>query len=191
MSQAIGLKVAPFEGYGSRKSYFFGDPILPISLVDKFDDETFFFGMINLKEIASLDTEGKLPHEGFLYLFLHLLDSFEDECPSHFAPVFFYSKVEPTHVVDDFNEVFLETFPNIGTPKGMAFSAVPEDAMGTKLLGVPYDWNYENKPKELLLTISHLDEELDFCAYIDGLSYVFFGPKENPFGGATMFLERS
>ena len=68
---AIGIKIK--KAYGDHDpgaSKFFGAPTVPEKWLDMFSDDVIFFAQIRLSDIAKLDTENKLPHTGYLYLFL-------------------------------------------------------------------------------------------------------------------------
>ena len=187
MKKAIGISVQPYEQDGILHSHFFGAPALPEAWLGDFDIDTLFLAMFNLEEVRPFDKENRLPASGYLYIFIDI-----SQTQYHMRPIVRYSKQTPTHIVDDFNNYLsLETNQKLNKPLGMSFVSINEDAGGHKLLGVPYDWNYETKPKELLLTISHLDDELGFFNALDGFSYIFFGPKENEFDEATLFSEIS
>ena len=70
MKKAIGLRFVPYDEKKHLKSHFLGAPAAIPTMQDEFDDGVFFLGMIHLPEIAALDKENKLPHEGYLYFFL-------------------------------------------------------------------------------------------------------------------------
>lgn len=188
MKKAIGLRFVPYDEKKHLKSHFLGAPAAIPAMRDKFDDGVFFLGMIHLPEIAALDKENKLPHEGYLYFFL---DS--SGTTRRMTPIVRYVKEEPSIVIEDFNlSPKLKGIHGIERPHGIEFEEVDEDYDGCKLLGVPCDWNYPNPPKDpLLLSISHFDEELDFCPELDGYTYIFFGPKGKEFDEAYGFYEYS
>ena len=66
----ITVKKAP-EPYDLGASKFFGTPTVPLAWDGDFCDDEIFFCQIKLSDIAELDTENKLPHTGYLYIFLH------------------------------------------------------------------------------------------------------------------------
>ncbi|MBQ7250960.1 MAG: hypothetical protein IJS37_06435 [Bacilli bacterium] len=184
MKKAIGLRFVPFEEAKHAKNFFLGAPRLPKELVDEFDDTVMFLGMIHLPDIAALDKENKLPHEGYLYFFLDTANS-----SRHLIPIVRHVTEEPEVIVDDYNLIpEAEFFPNLDKPRGVEFVEVDEDDEGCKLLGVPCDWNYQDAPKDpLLLQISHMDEDLNFLSYLDGFTYIFFG--KDGLDGAYAFYE--
>ncbi len=184
MSKAIGLRFVPYDEKKHLKNHFLGKPTLNPSLKEEFPLEVFFLGMVDLREIADLDKENKLPHEGYLYFFLDTSRDYRQ-----LQPIVRYTKEEPTIIVDDYNDLLsLEEYKGISVPHGVEYYEVEEDAEGCKLLGVPCDWNYQAKPKELLLTIDHMDEELNLLPFLDGFTYIFFG-KENRFEDVSVFHE--
>ncbi|MBO4541308.1 MAG: hypothetical protein J5736_04960 [Bacilli bacterium] len=188
MKKAIGLRFVPYDESKHIKSHFLGAPLAIPSMQGEFADQVFFLGMIHLPEIATLDHDNLLPHEGYLYFFL---DS--STTTRHMKPIVRYVKEEPTLIIDDFNSrPALKDIWGIQKAHGIEFEEVDVDSDGCKLLGVPCDWNYQDPPKSpLLLSISHYDEELDFCPELDGYTYIFFGPKGKEFEEAYGFYEYS
>lgn len=188
MKKAIGLKFVPYDPNKHQRSHFLGAPIATDALVDEFGDEVLFLGMIHLPDIAELDKDNVLPHEGYLYFFLDT-----SMTTRHLNPIVRYTKEEPTAVYDDYNDILaLEEYKGANIAKGIEFVEVDENDKGCKLLGVPYDWNYQAPPQNpLLLQISHFDEHLDFLPELDGFTYIFFGPKGHEFDGAYGFYEYS
>ena len=70
---AIGIKIKKADGnHDPCTSKFFGAPVLPDGWPEMFSEDIIFFGQIRLSDIAELDTENKLPHTGYLYLFLDI-----------------------------------------------------------------------------------------------------------------------
>ena len=68
---AIGIRINKADGkhdFGASK--FFGAPGMPAEWQERFSEDVIFFGQIRLSDIAEFDTENKLPHTGYLYLFL-------------------------------------------------------------------------------------------------------------------------
>ena len=75
MGKAIKItaKKAP-EPYDLGASKFFGTPTVPLAWDGDFYEDEIFFCQIKLSDIAHLDTENRLPHTGYLYIFLHTED---------------------------------------------------------------------------------------------------------------------
>ncbi|MCR4561763.1 MAG: DUF1963 domain-containing protein [Bacilli bacterium] len=185
MSKAIGLRFVPYDETKHIKCHFFGNPVLPKDINPNFDDSVMFLGMIDLKEIGYLHDGDMLPLDGYLYFFLDTSGS----CYK-LKPILLYSKNEPTVVIDDFNLGLDEgQYKGISIPRGIEFYEVEENADCCKLLGTPYDWNYEEEPKPLLLSLNHFDEGLNFLSFIDGYTYIFFGEKGKELSEATLFGE--
>ena len=186
MGKAIGIKVKRAEGrYDPGASKFFGTPTVPANYVESFEDDEIFFCQIRLSDIAALDTENKLPHTGYLYIFLHT-----DGGDYNLEADVRYFDGEPELAVDDFNAV-VDGFENFTEAYPMEFSEVDEGEACTRLLGIPSDWNYENEPSKLLLQFDPLDSEMKFLDHLDGFLYFFFGKDENDLEGATLVEEYS
>lgn len=186
MSKAIRISVkkAP-QDYDLGASKFFGTPTIPLAWQEDFWDDEIFFCQIRLSDIAALDTENKLPHTGYLYIFLHT-----DGGDYNLEADVRYFEGEPELAVDDFNAV-VDGFENFTEAYLMEFSEVDEGEACTRLLGIPSDWNYENEPSKLLLQFDPLDSEMEFLDHLDGFLYFFFGKDENDLEGATLVEEYS
>ena len=182
---AIKLKIKKNEGkHDLGVSKFFGRPTLPAEWND-FGDTTIFLLQINLEEIKDLDKENKLPHEGYLYFFLDVEDEYAVTCDVR------YYKGIPTVVMDDFNSI-VPGYEQYNDEILVEFEEAEDDATGTKLLGVPADWNYQDEPRKLLLQFDPLDPGLGLFEHIDGLFYFFFDEKdEKSFEKVTLMEEYS
>ena len=182
---AIKIKIKKEKGkHDLGVSKFFGKPTLPAEWND-FSDTTIFLLQINLEEIKNLDKENKLPHEGYLYFFLDVEDEYAVTCDVR------YYKGIPTVVMDDFNCV-VSGYEQYNDEILVEFEEVEDDATGTKLLGVPADWNYQDEPRKLFLQFDPLDPGLGIFEYIDGLFYFFFYEKdEKSFEKVTLMEEYS
>ena len=171
---AIGIKVKKAEGdYDLSASKFFGDPTVPMGWEEDFYDDEMFFAQIRLADIAHLDTENKLPHTGYLYLFIHTEGGHYDLL----ADVK-YSATEPEVVLDEFNAQ-VEGYEQFSQAYLMEFVQVDDDEICTKLLGNPSDWNYEEAPPKMLLQFDPLDNDMEFLSFLDGFVYFFYGDDEN------------
>ena len=96
---AIKLNVTKAKGkYDLGSSKFLGHPTLPSKWVNAFDNDTIFFLQIRLSDIKDLDKENKLPHEGYLYIFLDTAYGEYD-----LRPIVKYYRGEPTDCVNSFN----------------------------------------------------------------------------------------
>lgn len=183
---AIGIKLKRARGrFDPAASKFFGAPTVPLEWEGSFYDEELFLCQIRLSDLAPYDKEGRLPHEGYLYIFL---DTSEGEY-SLGADVRYFGG-EPELLIEDFNaevagyESFNDTYL-------MDFYMVADDADCTRLFGEPSDWNYESEPPRLLLQYDPLDDDTGFLSHLDGFVYLAFGEDENDLGAITVLEEYS
>ena len=178
---AIGIKVRPMtENDGPGISKFFGDPVLPGDRAEPFGSETILFCQIRLEDIAELDTGGKLPHSGYLYVFLDT----ENEA---FLPELVYHDGEPDTVFDRFNDIGGE-YTELTRGWAMEFFPAGEEEEGLRLLGYPSDWPYAESPPELFMQYDPLASDMDFISYINGYMYLFFSPDRS---GLLLHIEQS
>lgn len=183
METAIGIGLTPaHEGYDQGESKFFGTPTLPAAWVDDFYDSEMFLCQIRLADIADLDVENRLPHTGYLYVFLDL-DVYPYACRVR------YYDGEPDTVIDNFN-LSVEGAEHLTDAYLMRFSTVAADAEGIKLLGTPADWSYEEEPPRLLLQYDPLVEDLGFLTELDGFAYLAFADGSDNLDDVTYFEER-
>lgn len=186
---AIGIKLKKVnEKHYLGISKFFGTPTLPLGLADKLGKNVVFIAQINLKDIALLDNENKLPHVGYLYFFMET----EDDTPySNKKAIVIYSSTEPEEAISDFN-LFSPISEGINEDYSIEFFEVDDSYSGIKLLGVPADWNYLEEPRELLLQYDPLDTEgLEFFDYLDGYIYYFFKNNKRNFKDVVIHFEYS
>lgn len=186
MSRAIGIKVkkAP-EGYDLGASKFFGTPTVPLSWNGDFYADEIFFCQIKLSDIAELDRENRLPHTGYLYIFLET-----EEGDYHLKPDVRYYGGEPDLAIDDFNTA-VEGYERFNDAYLMEFFEVDEDEICTKLFGSPSDWNYADAPPSLLMQYDPLDNDMCFLDSLDGFVYFFFGEDERKVEHITLWEEYS
>ena len=163
----LTLRKAP-KDYDLGASKFLGSPVLPEKWLNIFSNETMFLMQIRLEDIKDLDKDNKLPHSGYLYIFLDTIDG-----EYNLKPIVKYYKGEPTHVLTDFNEI-CEGYERYNNAYLIEFSLCEDDESGNKLFGVPSDWNYMDEPRPLLLQFDPLDSEMDLFTNLDGLIYFFF-----------------
>ena len=181
MSKAIKITAKKAaQGYDLGASKFFGTPTVPLAWEDDFDDDEIFFCQIRLADIAELDAENRLPHSGYLYVFLHTEDGNYNLC----ADVRYHGG-EPELAIDDFNAA-VEGYERYTEAYLMQFSRADEDEICTRLFGVPSDWSYGEEPPRLLMQYDPLDNEMDFLDTIDGFVYLFFGEDERDIGAVTL-----
>ena len=183
---AIGIKVkkAPAD-HDLGASKFFGTPTVPLAWEGDFYEDEIFFCQINLADVAHLDKENCLPHAGYLYIFLHT-DGGDYDLEADVR----YFEGEPELAIDDFN-LEVEGYEGFNDAYLMEFCEVDDAEACTRLLGVPNDWNYEDKPPKLLLQFDPLDSEMGFLDHLDGFLYFFFGKDENDLESVTLVEEYS
>lgn len=186
MQYSIRMKLLPVDGeIDPSKSHFFGAPLIPGAWIDDFEDSVMFFCQINLSEASPYDPDGKLPKQGYLYVF------FDTANEDYFLmPIVRYFDGEPDTVIDDFNNE-VEEYESFTEPLAVEFSQASPGAYCMKLLGVPSDWNYPDAPPELLMQIDHLDDELCFHDEMDGVTYLFFGKDRQGFSDVEIYSEYS
>ena len=184
MSKAIKItaKKAP-ACYDLGASKFFGTPTVPSAWNGDFYDDELFFCQIRLSDIAEIDKENRLPHTGYLYIFLHTEDG-----KYHLGADVRYHDGEPELAIDDFNAA-VEDYEKYTEAFLMEFSEVDEDEICTRLFGVPSDWNYVDEPPKLLMQYDPLDNEMDFLDTLDGFVYLFFGENEKDLSDVTLSEE--
>ena len=186
MSSSIKIKVKKAdEKYDLGASKFFGTPTIPLEWEDDFYDTYIFLCQIRLDDIAKLDKENKLPHKGYLYIFLDTEDGEYD-----LKPIVRYSEKEPELAYDDFNAT-VEGYEQYTQAWLMEFCEADEDDDGTKLFGSPSGWYDENEEAELLMQFDPLDSEMGFLDNMDGFLYFFFGEDRKNFDDITIYEEYS
>ena len=180
---AIRIKIhKPTGNYDLGASKFFGAPVLPAGWLDMFSDDVIFFAQIRLADIAELDTENKLPHTGYLYLFLDV------EMMCQYQVMAYYYDGEPNVVIDDFNEIE-PRFAHLNEDWLMSFEPADEAADGIKLFGVPTS-GYETD-EELFLQFDPLAADTGFLDSIDGYAYFFFEKDGNNIDDINLVIDRS
>ena len=180
---AIGIQIHKAEGeHDLGASKFFGAPALPAGWLDRFSDDVIFFAQIRLSDIAKLDTENRLPHTGYLYLFLDV------EMVCQYQVMAYYYDGEPNVVVDDFNEIEPQ-FAHLNEDWLMSFEPADDAADGIKLFGVPSS-GYETD-EELLLQFDPLAADTRFLDNIDGYAYFFFEKDRNNIDDIRLVIDRS
>ncbi|MCR4910914.1 MAG: DUF1963 domain-containing protein [Bacilli bacterium] len=183
---AIKLKVHKASGdYDVGASKFLGSPVLPDKWINAFDNDTIFFLQIRLRDIKDLDEENRLPHEGYLYIFLDTAGSEYD-----LKPIVKYTKTEPLNVVTGFNEI-VEEYEQYVDDYLIEFEKCDDYDSGNKLFGKPNDWNYEGDPKELLFQFDPLDSDMGIFSNLDGFIYFFFGKDRKTFKDVEIMEEFS
>lgn len=169
---AIGIKVSKASAvYDYGTSRFFGAPAIPGEWINRFYDGEVFFCQIKCKDIAPYDTQGLLPHIGYLYVFLDL------DARPYKARVFYYEG-EPDTIVDDFNGKAEEYFAQSWT---MSFFHAEEDAEGHRLMGVPSSWQYGGEVPRVFLQYDPLEAPMGFLDGMDGFAYFLYDERSSRF----------
>lgn len=184
MAIAIKVKKAP-QQYDPGASKFFGAPTVPLAWDGDFDEDEIFLCQIRLADIAPLDRNHRLPHTGYLYLFLHTENG--GYVPK--ADVRYFDG-EPQLAIDDFNAA-VEGYTQFNDPYLMEFYETDDSADCTRLFGVPSDWHYEEEPPALFLQFDPLDSEMGFLDEIDGFLYFFFDENEKDLAKIRLQAEYS
>lgn len=184
MSKAIGITVKKAEGeYDEGASKFFGSPAVPSDWQNIFNDDEMFFCQIRCSDLIDFDTDNRLSHSGYIYVFLDV-----SEYP--YKPRVMYYDGEPDTVIDDFNSE-VEKASHLTDEWLMSFSLVEEDAEGNKLLGVPADWNYDGEKPDVFLQYDPLASDMGFEDSVDGYLYLMFNDVAHSFDKVTYIEERS
>ena len=184
MCKAIRILAKKAPGtYDPGASKFFGTPTVPLAWEEDFDDDEIFFCQIRLSDIAALDRENRLPHTGYLYIFLHTGDG-----ERRLGADVRYFDGQPELAFDGFNEA-VEGYEGYGEAYLMEFSEADESEDCTRLFGEPSDWSYWEEPPKLLLQYDPLDNEMGFLDFLDGFVYFFFGEDEKDFEKITLMEE--
>ena len=167
-------------------SKWWGDPDMPeqmeyptIEVTE--DGETYdypltFVCQINCEDIATLDAEGKLPHEGMLYFFAALdkwlgydsptQNDFGEWSKGHlvvkYAKTINFETFQSRILVDDQGQSLTEPEMQI------SFELCDDDAECIKLLGIPTSEDVREKypPMLNLLQIPGLESDAEFYAMI-------------------------
>ena len=179
---AIGIKVERAQGVlDMGESKFFGDPTVPSAW--DYEDSELFLCQIRLCDIAELDKENKLPHTGYLYVFLDMAQGEHNMRAS-----VRYCEGEPDIVIDDFNEC-VDGYEEFTKAYTMHFYEVDDSADCTRLFGVPSD--SDAGEGALLLQFDPLDSDMGFLSSVDGFLYLFFGESKDDFSKVTLKLQYS
>ena len=183
---AIKLELKKTERILFCGSKWWGDPDMPeqmeyptIEVTE--DGETYdypltFVCQINCEDIATLDTEGKLPHEGMLYFFAALdkwlgydsptQNDFGEWSKGHlvvkYAKTINFETFQSRILVDDQGQSLTEPEMQI------SFELCDDDAECIKLLGIPTSEDVREKYPSMLnlLQIPGLESDVEFYAMI-------------------------
>ena len=169
---AIRLTVKETDRVLFCGSKWWGDPDMPEAMEYPMTEDypLTFVCQINCEDIAALDPEGKLPHEGMLYFFAALDQWLGYESPLENG----IGEWPKGHFVVKYaKEINFETFrscimvdeddnPITEPEREIEFSECADDADGIKLLGVPF---YEEIRMEYpdMINLLQLDEDDELC----------------------------
>ncbi|MBR2650900.1 MAG: DUF1963 domain-containing protein [Clostridia bacterium] len=186
MSEAIRIRVRPEEGdYDPSVSKFFGSPTIPGEWLSDFDEYTIFFCQIRLADIARYDKENRLPHSGYLYVFLDTYDS-----EFNLSPIVRYYDGEPDTVVDEFNSA-VPDYEDFDRAWLIDFELCDGCEDGTRLFGTPRTIDEGEAEGKLLMQFDPLDSEMGFLSHLDGYLYLFFGKDESDPSAVTAISDFS
>lgn len=186
---AIAVSVEKVVGeHDLGQSKFFGSPTVPSDWQDRFHDDIVFLAQIRLADIAEFDYDNRLPHTGYLYIFLDA-----EMYPSAQLDVWVeYYPGEPDTVIDDFN-IMSPISDGLNDDWIITFHYADVNEDGTKLFGFPSGAINENGDKpNLLLQYDPLNfDGVPFLNNLDGYAYVFFGKDENDLESVSYTVEKS
>ena len=184
---AIRLKVTKAVGddYDLGASKFLGSPVMTEKMSESFNQTTIFLLQLRLSDLKDLDKENRLPHEGYLYVFLDVENS-----EYQMKPIVKYTKEEPTVCVGQFNEI-VDGYEEYVDDYLITFEECDDYETGNKLFGKPNDWNYAEESDELFLQFDPLDSEMGIFQQLDGLLYFFFGKDRKTFKDVKLMEEIS
>lgn len=183
---AIKISVKKASGdYDLGVSKFLGSPTLPEKWLNSFNDTTIFFCQIRLEDIKDLDKENKLPHQGYLYIFLDVSDS-----EYSLKPIVKYYKGEPTHCLNGFNDI-VDGFEEYTDDYLIEFSECDDYESGNKLLGYPNHLDDSINSIPLLLQFDPLDSEMGIFSHMDGLIYITLGNDKKTFKDVSIIEDIS
>ncbi len=186
---SIKIKLSKTEEDLFCRSKWWGNPDIPEGF--DFDDSLMFLCQIRCEDLVGHDKNGILPHKGMLYFFCDIayyLGYYDDFDPPS-GPLWNheYVKVYYLENVDEdlFRQIVFDDdcFPYIKERK-IEFELVGENCDGHKLLGVPYQFEYEDweHPCEgwmnLLQVDSDEDDDYDLMFMDMGMLYVIINPED-------------
>ena len=173
---AIGIKLQKTERILFCGSKWWGDPDMPENMEyptitveeegETYDYPLTFVCQINCEDIAALDPEEKLPHEGMLYFFAAMDEWLGYESPTHngigewtkghfvvkYAKSINFETFKSCILVDDDDQPLTE--PELE----MIFEPCEDNAGGIKLLGLPYFEQVRHEYPDMV-NLLQLDED--------------------------------
>ena len=186
---AIQIKLSKTEEDLFCKSKWWGSPDVPVGF--EFDDSLMFLCQLRCEDLAIYDKGGVLPHKGMLYFFCDIAYylGYYDEFDTPSGPLWNQDYVKVYYVedvdVDSFRQIIFDDdfFPIINERK-IYFELTEENCDGHKLLGEPYQFEYEDweYPCEgwmnLLQIDSDEDDDYDLMFMDMGMLYVIIAPED-------------
>ncbi len=183
MAIKINLQETETELFCSSK--WWGDPDLPADMEyptvqvtedgETFDYPLTFVCQIDCEDIAPLDPEGKLPHQGMFYIFAAIDEYLDYDAPYHnglgeWARKMVVVKYTKAINMETFRSAILvddEDQPLTQQPLKMTFEACEEQADCTKLLGAPF---FEEVGREMegCLNFLQIDSDTAGLRFYDG-----------------------
>ena len=181
MNTAIGIQIRKAEkSYPQTASRMLGSAKIPLEwMVNELYESDLFFCQLALADLAHLDPLGRLPHTGYLYVFLQMRS--QNRAPT--ARVLYFDG-KPDYFLFDANED-IEGYEHLTVTYAIEFSKVDADATGTKLLGVPNPRGALSDVPQLLLQFDPRESKVGFLQDLGGTLCIFFGPEGRALAGAT------
>ena len=199
---AIRIMLSKTEEELFCKSKWWGNPDIPQGF--EFDTSLMFLCQIRCDELKFFDCENVFPDRGMLYFFCDIayyLGYYDDFDPPS-SPLWdteyvkvYYSDNED---FESYGQVIFDDdyFPRIKERK-IDFKIVDDSEEGHKLLGVPYQFEYEDWPEPCQSWINLLqidsDEDDDYnLTFMDmGMVYIIIDPKDlekREFSGVRAYI---
>ena len=186
---AIQIRLSKTEDDLFCRSKWWGNPDIPADF--DFDDSLMFLCQIRCEDLVDYDRENILPHKGMMYFFcdiayyLGFYNDFDPPCGPLWSGE--YVKVYYVEDVDEnsFKQIIFDDdwFPTIKERK-IDFELVDENRDGHKLLGEPFQFEYEDweTPCKGWINLLQIDsdEDVDYnLMFMDmGMLYVIVEPDD-------------
>lgn len=188
---AIKINIQPTQYSLVGQSHWWGFPDLPESVdwpANEDGDLLTFICQIRLEEIAHLDPEGLLPHEGMMWFFAdmdYFLGDMDARCngigewEQDSFRVIYQKEVDRLHTHEYYWE---DGSLAVLEAEKIAFESTNEEDFGFKLLGMPaMTEGYENE-NEGMVSLLQLDEEERWAMrFFDSGTINFMMPLEGMF----------
>lgn len=184
MNHAIGIRLRQADrSYPKTASRMLGSAKIPLEwMLDELYENELFLCQLNLSKLAPLDPLGRLPHKGYLYVFLQM-----ERLPRPPKARVLYFDGEPDYFLFDANEN-VEGYEHLTLTYAIEFCKVDANARGTKLLGVPNPQGALPDESRLLLQFDPREGDTGFLHHFDGTLCILFGPEGRELEGATARL---